>query len=140
MDKRVLVADGDLKNLSIVQWALDEAGFQVFAAATGGACLECLAPLVPDLALLDVDLPGLSGFDICRRMRLRVDLSTVPVCFMAQHGDDNDLVRCLQAGGNDYIRKPLDRRRLLERVSFWTAQRPKIQERHESSPTQVWAR
>jgi DNA-binding response OmpR family regulator len=93
--------------------ALERDGFQVTAAPDGLAGLDCFRSARPDLALLDVMVPGLDGVSLCRRIR---DESTVPVIMVSARADAIDVVLGLEAGADDYVTKPFDGAVLVARI------------------------
>jgi len=111
--KRALVVDDDRNVHDIVRMYLDREGFEVTAAEDGSAALECLAKSVPDLVILDVMMPGIDGFEVCRRIRR---LHDVPIIFLTCRDDDVDTIIGLEVGADDYITKPFNPRELVARV------------------------
>src|SRR5690349_5536844 len=93
--------------------ALERDGFQVTAAPDGLTGLEAFRAKQPDLALLDVMVPGLDGVSLCRRIR---DESTVPVIMLSARADSIDIVLGLEAGADDYVTKPFDTAVLVARI------------------------
>jgi DNA-binding response OmpR family regulator len=110
---KILVVDDDADLLSLVAFALAQAGFVVVKAADVGAALSAFAAESPDLAILDINLPGGSGFDICEAIRRQ---SRIPVMMLTARSDEKDLVRALDLGADDYLTKPFSPRTLLARV------------------------
>jgi two-component system OmpR family response regulator len=111
---RVLVVD-DEENISfLLGMALKQVGFEVSVARTGRAALDSLASEAFDLVLLDVMLPDLNGFDVCRRMR-ETGLAT-PVLFLSARGTTEEKVRGLTIGGDDYVTKPFSLEELVARI------------------------
>lgn len=110
---KVLVVDDDLELLSLVAFTLRQAGFLALEAATGEHALDVIAAEAPDLVILDVNLPGADGFEICRRLRLRGEL--VPILMLTVRSDESDLVKGLELGADDYLTKPFSPRTLIAR-------------------------
>ncbi|MFF2996724.1 response regulator [Streptomyces sp. NPDC057950] len=110
---RVLLVEDDPDVLKAVQLALRHQGHEVFAAATGEEGLEHLRPFRPDVVVLDLMLPGISGLDVCRRIR---DHDQVPIIMVTAKGDDIDVVVGLEAGADDYVVKPVQARVLDARI------------------------
>jgi DNA-binding response OmpR family regulator len=110
---KILVVDDDPDLLSLVGFALSQAGFVVVKAADVPTALRVFAAETPDLAILDINLPGGSGFDICEAIRRQ---SRIPVMMLTARGEEEDLVRALELGADDYLTKPFSPRTLLARV------------------------
>jgi DNA-binding response OmpR family regulator len=110
---KILIVDDDPDLLSLVGFALSQAGFVVVKAADVPTALKVFAAESPDLAILDINLPGGSGFDICEAIRRQ---SRIPVMMLTARGEEEDLVRALDLGADDYLTKPFSPRTLLARV------------------------
>jgi DNA-binding response OmpR family regulator len=110
---KLLVVDDDRDLRELIGYALTQAGFLVVGAADGREALELFARENPDLVVLDVNLPQIDGFEVCRR--LRAD-SKVPILMLTVRGDEGDVVRGLDLGADDYLTKPFSPRTLLARV------------------------
>jgi two-component system, OmpR family, response regulator len=95
-------------------------GFAFFGFGSGAECLDLAARISPSLIILDVEMPGMNGFETCRRLRARVQSKSVPVAFYTAHRTDADFRRGLDAGGNDFLLKPIDPEKLISRVLRWT--------------------
>jgi two-component system, OmpR family, response regulator len=112
--ERLLLVDDEDNLRSMLQAALRYNGFEVVAVATGRAALASVGEQQPDLVVLDVMLPDLDGFDVCRR--LRADGWTTPVLFLTGRDGTEDKVRGLTCGGDDYLVKPFSTDELVARV------------------------
>jgi len=110
---KILVVDDDQDLLSLVGFALTQSGFVVVRAADVPTALRVFAAEAPDLAILDINLPGGSGFDICEAIRRQ---SRIPVMMLTARGEEEDLVRALDLGADDYITKPLVMEALMARI------------------------
>jgi DNA-binding response OmpR family regulator len=110
---KILIVDDDPDLLSLVAFALAQSGFVVVKAADVKTALQVFAVEAPDLAILDINLPGGSGFDICAAIRRQ---SRIPVMMLTARGEEEDLVRALDLGADDYLTKPFSPRTLLARV------------------------
>jgi DNA-binding response OmpR family regulator len=110
---KILVVDDDADLLALVAFALSQAGFVVVKATDVASALRLFAAEAPDLAILDINLPGGSGFDICAAVRRD---SKIPVMMLTARGEEEDLVRALDLGADDYLTKPFSPRTLLARV------------------------
>jgi len=110
---RILVVDDDQELRSLVGFALRRAGYLIQEAGEGETALAVFRREQPDLVILDVNLPGLSGFEICQQMRAQ---STVPILMLTVRASEEDEVRGLDLGADDYLTKPFSPRTLLARV------------------------
>src|SRR3984885_15344167 len=99
--------------LAVVGFALRQAGFPVVSANSYGTALSAFRTERPDLAILDINLPGGSGFDLCDVLRKE---STAPIMMLTARGEEADLVRALELGADDYLTKPFSPRTLVARV------------------------
>jgi DNA-binding response OmpR family regulator len=112
----VMVVDDDPDARGMVAKALDGAGFRALTAADGMGALAMADKSAPDLIVLDAVMPGLSGFETCRRLKARPDTAHVPVIFMTGLSETEHVVEGLNAGGVDYVTKPLVLDELLARI------------------------
>jgi DNA-binding response OmpR family regulator len=110
---KILVADDDPDLLDLVAYALGQTGYLVVKAGDGNAALAAFDAEAPDLVILDINMPGQTGFDVCAAIRGK---STVPVMMLTARGEEQDLVRALDLGADDYLTKPFSPRTLLARV------------------------
>jgi len=110
---KILVADDDPDLLDLVAYALGQAGYLVVKAVDGTSAISLFEAEAPDIAILDINMPGATGFDVCSAIRSR---STVPVMMLTARGEEQDLVRALDLGADDYLTKPFSPRTLLARV------------------------
>jgi DNA-binding response OmpR family regulator len=110
---RILVVDDDQELRSLVGFALRRAGYLAVEAGEGETGLEVFRREQPDLVILDVNLPGMSGFDVCRHLRAE---SSVPILMLTVRASEEDEVRGLDLGADDYLTKPFSPRTLLARV------------------------
>jgi two-component system phosphate regulon response regulator PhoB len=101
----------------MICYNLLRSGWRVESAMSGEDALEIFAAKHPDLILLDLMLPGLSGMEVCRRIRNGADNADVPVIMLTARGEENDIVAGLEAGADDYVTKPFSPRVLLARVA-----------------------
>jgi two-component system response regulator MprA len=113
MDERILVIDGDPKTLDSIRRELAEQGYAVTTTHDGEAALAQARRNVFDLAILDVDLPGLGGIELCRRLRSEGD--TVPILLLSTRDGVADRVAGLDAGADEYMPKPFAAEELLAR-------------------------
>lgn len=109
----ILVVDDDRDIADIIGYSLRKEGHKPILAHSGEEALALVDRAVPDLVVLDVMLPGLSGFDVCRKLRER---GPIPVILLTARGDEADRVWGLDLGADDYVTKPFSHRELLARI------------------------
>jgi DNA-binding response OmpR family regulator len=112
----VLVVDDTPETLSFLTDTLDQAGFTVLIATDGDGALQLVDQITPDLVLMDAMMPGIDGFEACRRLKREKLLSHLPVIFMTGLADTEHVVEGLAAGGVDYVTKPIIIDELLARI------------------------
>ena len=114
MPEKILVIDDDPLLLTLIQRTLEQDKYQIKTATHGKEGLKLVEKVQPDLVILDVMMPDLSGWEICDRIRRT---SMVPIIMLTARGSQNDIVRGLQSGADDYLVKPFHQAELLARVS-----------------------
>lgn len=112
----ILIVEDESALITMLRYNLENDGYRVSDAVDGEEALLLVAEGPPDLVLLDWMLPSLSGIEVCRRMRRINPMRTVPIIMLTARGEENDRVRGLNAGADDYITKPFSPRELLARV------------------------
>ena len=112
----VLVVDDEPDSLRFLTDALEGAGITVLVAISGAAALDLLEHVVPDLILMDAVMPGIDGFAATRQIKARSQLAHVPVMFMTGLTESEHVIEGFEAGGVDYLRKPVNVHELLARV------------------------
>ena len=112
----VLVVDDSPDTLRMLTDAIEGAGMTVLVALDGEQALSLIERVTPDVILLDAVMPGIDGFEICRRLKRNSDLSHVPVIFMTGLSETEDIIMGLDAGGVDYVTKPIAPNELLARI------------------------
>jgi DNA-binding response OmpR family regulator len=110
---KLLVVDDDADLQAVTSFALQQAGFLVVGAGSVPEATAAFAKERPDLLLLDINLPGGSGFDVCAAVRRE---SRVPIMMLTVRGEEEDLIRALELGADDYLTKPFSPRTLIARV------------------------
>jgi DNA-binding response OmpR family regulator len=110
---KILSADDDKDLLALIAFTLSQAGYLVVKAPDGNAAIRAFEAEVPDLVILDINMPGATGFQVCEAIRSQ---SRVPVMMLTVRGEEEDLVRALELGADDYLTKPFSPRTLLARV------------------------
>jgi len=111
--RRVLVVDDEPRMIHFIRLNLEHDGFEVVETTSGTKALDKLRDQLPDLILLDVMMPDLDGFETLRLIR---EISTVPVIMLTAKGEEDDRVRGLELGADDYVTKPFSPRELVSRV------------------------
>jgi two-component system KDP operon response regulator KdpE len=110
---RILVVDDERRMVGFIRLNLEQDGFEVVEAYNGTEALERLRDSLPDLILLDVMMPDIDGFEVLRTIR---EVSQVPVIMLTAKGEEDDKVKGLELGADDYITKPFSPRELVSRV------------------------
>ncbi|ATQ69207.1 MULTISPECIES: phosphate regulon transcriptional regulator PhoB [Methylosinus] len=113
---RILVVEDEAALALLLAYNLESEGFQVEHVERGDEAEIRLSESLPDLVILDWMLPGVSGLEICRRLRARDDTRTMPVIMLTARGDENERVRGLSVGADDYVVKPFSTPELMARV------------------------
>ena len=116
MSETILIVDDTPANLGVLVETLGAAGYQLRVAEDGEEALAQTEQTRPDLILLDVMMPGIDGFETCRRLKARETTRDVPVLFMTALSETTDKVKAFAAGGVDYITKPIEHEEALARV------------------------
>jgi DNA-binding NarL/FixJ family response regulator len=112
----VLVVDDSPGTLHMLTDALDEAGFTVLVATDGASALALVEKATPDIVLMDAVMLGMDGFETCRAMKRRPELGGLPVIFMTRLCETENIVSGLQAGGVDYVTKPVSPPEIIARI------------------------
>jgi DNA-binding response OmpR family regulator len=111
--KKILVVDDEKKIVDIVKAYLEREGYQVAVAYDGESALKLMGREMPDMVVLDLMLPGVSGLDVCRRLRSQSD---VPIIMLTARDEVSDRIVGLELGADDYVPKPFDPKELVSRV------------------------
>ncbi|OJF76654.1 MAG: DNA-binding response regulator [Treponema sp. CETP13] len=114
--KTILVVDDELPIRELITYNLEKEGFTVFAAENGTTALELSREKKPDLMILDLMLPDMSGLDICRIIKHDEQTSHIPIIMVTAKTEDSDIVTGLELGADDYVTKPFSPRVLIARV------------------------
>ncbi len=112
----VLVVDDDPDIRDLVAFKLGQAGYEVETAADGASALAAVAASRPDVAVLDVTMPGMSGIDVCRTLRSDPATASVLVVMLTARAQEGDVEEGFGAGADDYVVKPFSPRELVSRV------------------------
>lgn len=114
--KKILVVDDQKDNVFVLQERLTREGFEVLSAFDGPTCLTMASEESPDLILLDVMMPGMSGFEVCKKLTANEETKLIPVLLVTALTEAEDLKEGFQAGAFDYIKKPFNRVELIARI------------------------
>ena len=112
----VLIIEDEAALCTLLRYNLEREGYKVYEARNGEEALSAASETAPDLIILDWMLPELSGIEICRRLRARGDLRTVPIIMLTARGEESDRIRGLDTGADDYIVKPFSMSEFLART------------------------
>src|SRR6478672_3625272 len=113
--ERILVVDDVPANVRLLEAILVPSGFAVSSASSGPEALELVAAELPDLVLLDVQMAGMNGYEVCRRIRENEETALIPVVMVTSH-DSEARIDGIRAGADDFVTKPFDHQELLLRV------------------------
>ncbi|GEN26855.1 hypothetical protein HVA01_05010 [Halovibrio variabilis] len=113
---RVLVVDDEPNIVLSIEFLMEQAGFEVVTADDGEQALAMVNDSQPDLLLLDISLPGISGFDVLERLRGEEATAHLPIIMLTAHGRDVEREKGLALGADDYITKPFSTQALVEKV------------------------
>jgi CheY-like chemotaxis protein len=108
MSARILLIEDNLQNLYLARFLLEQAGHQVLQAETGPLGLSMAAQERPDLILLDIQLPGMDGHTVARTLKSNPELLSIPVIAVTSYAMAGDREKCLAAGAEGYIEKPIN--------------------------------
>ncbi|MBT9310632.1 hybrid sensor histidine kinase/response regulator [Leptothoe kymatousa] len=112
----VLVVDDNPHNLGVISECLDTANLEVLIAKSGESALEKVAYATPDVILLDVMMPGISGFETCQQLKANPDTAHIPIIFMTALTDTESKVKAFQLGAADYVTKPFQEAEIIARI------------------------
>ena len=113
---KILVVDDTPANLEVITETLSSVGYIIATAISGDRALKRLQNYLPDLILLDVQMPGIDGFETCRQIKTNPDTANIPIIFITALSDTENIVKGFSLGAVDYISKPFQEPELLARV------------------------
>ncbi len=128
----VLVIEDEEDILAMVHYNLAKAGFAVESVMSGEEGLERATELLPDLVLLDLMLPGVDGLEVCRRLKENSRTAEIPIIMLTAKGEEEDIVRGLEMGADDYLPKPFSTKVLMARAKAVLRRRQKKADESES--------
>jgi len=130
MAEKILIIDDEDNTVNLTAMLLERKGFEVIKAYSPDEGLKKAYRYQPDLVLLDIMMPEMDGYEVCRRLR---DLSDVPIIFVTARDDVRDIVHGLEIGGDDYIAKPFDNDELIARIKAHLRRAPRASVSEEVS-------
>ncbi|MDR2887643.1 MAG: hybrid sensor histidine kinase/response regulator [Bacteroidales bacterium] len=113
---KILIVDDNYENLQVLGIHLQEIGYDIEFATSGKAALDWLENDEFDLVLLDINMPGMNGFEVCNKIRTNTKLNNLPIIFLSAENQRESILKGLTIGGQDYVTKPFDSRELSVRV------------------------
>ena len=113
---RLLLVEDDRALADLLMWHFTREGYDIVRTADGDEALLLADERTPDLVILDWMIEGVSGIEVCRRLRRRASTSAVPIIMLTARGEESDRIRGLETGADDYVTKPFSPRELLARV------------------------
>jgi DNA-binding response OmpR family regulator len=122
----VLVVDDDPDVCDLVTYKLEQSGFDVRRASDGDGALREVAKQIPDLVLLDIMMPGISGLEVLQRWRGNAATAAMPVIMLTAKAQENDVERGFELGADDYVVKPFSPRELARRVTAVMSRRQSV--------------
>jgi two-component system, OmpR family, alkaline phosphatase synthesis response regulator PhoP len=131
--KKAVIIEDDPDIRELVERTLDKAGFQFFSAGDGQSGLVLIQKKHPALIVLDIMLPGLSGFEICRRIKADPRLAQIPLIMLTARAEESDVLLGLGLGADDYITKPFSPKELSARLSNISKRGPLLHDRGSST-------
>lgn len=113
----ILIVDDKPENLRLLATMLDSRGYEIRTAINGKLCLRAAKAIVPDLILLDINMPDLNGYEVCQQLREATPTQNVPIIFLSALSEPLDKVKAFQSGGNDYVSKPFQIEEVCVRIA-----------------------
>jgi len=132
----ILIIEDDKDILELVKYNLNKEGYNVLTALSGEEGLELLKTKRPDLIILDIMLPGIDGFGVCRLLKGEPKTAHIPIIMLTARGEESDIVTGLELGANDYITKPFSPKVLIARMRV-ILRKPMKSTDDETAPLQV---
>ena len=114
--RKIIIVEDEEDIREIIQYTLNREGYKAFSVGNGQDALQMIRETIPDLVLLDLMLPDLSGIDICRHLKSNLETEDIRIVMVTAKGTEADIVLGLSLGADDYVTKPFSPRELLERV------------------------
>jgi DNA-binding response OmpR family regulator len=124
MTHSVLLVDDDPSLRSLIDMMLTRVGYMTYQAEDGQQALEFIDMTMPDLFIVDVMMPGMTGFELCQHLRARKDTAQHPVILLSARTDEDSMSEGLQSGANLYLTKPIAAKELIARIQQLLGQEP----------------
>ena len=115
-DFKILIIEDNPKNIQVLGLLLKREGFSTYVSTTGEAGIQAALKHLPDLILLDLNLPGIDGIEVCKEVKSSSSTLHIPIIFLTSN-DDQSKIEGFSAGGSDYVSKPFDQVELLARIN-----------------------
>lgn len=113
----ILIVDDKPENLRLLATMLSSRGYEIRTAISGKLCLRAAKAIVPDLILLDINMPEMSGYEVCQHLKKETLTKNVPIIFLSALSESLDKVKAFQSGGNDYVSKPFQVEEVCVRIA-----------------------
>ena len=130
---QILIVDDTSANVQVLGQILSTKGYQIVIAANGKQALKAVEQQIPDLILLDINMPEMDGFETCKVLKSQKSFAEIPILFLTARTDAEDIANAFQIGGSDYITKPFNPVELLARVHFQISLKEKTRELNETN-------
>jgi two-component system, OmpR family, alkaline phosphatase synthesis response regulator PhoP len=138
MSKKILVVDDERDLNELVSYNLEKEGFQVVRAYNGEDALRQIFHSVPDLVVLDLMLPEIDGWEVCKRLRADNRTKQVPIIMLTARADETDKILGLELGADDYMVKPFSQKELVARIKAIFRRETRLQEKSQNRPGVRW--
>ena len=116
MSKKIAVMEDNKTNIKLIRYQLEAEGFDIHVEETGNAGLKMIKIQKPDMIILDIGLPDIDGFEICKRIRNDAITKNYPIIMLTARGEDRDKIEGLSLGADDYVTKPYNAEELILRI------------------------
>ena len=116
MTKKVLIVDDEINIVAALEFLLQKSGYQVMAAQNGDEALKRVESFAPDLVLLDVMMPRISGYEVCRRMRERPEWKHIKIIMLSAKGREAEVSKGVSLGADLYVTKPFSNNELVGKI------------------------
>lgn len=123
MNTKIVYIEDNEQNLYLVRFTLEKHGYQVFSAADGQEGVELAGRVVPDMILLDIQLPRMDGYAVARQLRTNSDLASIPIVAVTSYAMAGDRDKALEAGCTGYIEKPINPDTFMQQIEQFLARR-----------------
>lgn len=133
MYNTVLIIDDNVNNVRLLQDILEDEGYEVFTLSSGIPVLETVRNVKPDLILLDIMMPEMDGFEVCKVLRADLELKEIPIIMVTAKVEGKDIKYALEIGAVDYIKKPIDEYEVIARVESALRQKQNKEELREKA-------